>query len=531
MKPPRIPAFNLATAISLGLLLPVVAGPAHAEASVIDQDLISKVVSYYDTNKNRSDRKYGCNWYRVLIAFEVNELPEWKGPDGYCSNTAYTAEEARKSEKIWKGWKPIRQTLEDIETQTVYAGPAHAEASVIDQDLISKVVSYYDTNKNRSDRKYGCNWYRVLIAFEVNELPEWKGPDGYCSNTAYTAEEARKSEKIWKGWKPIRQALEDIETQTIYVPAKSQRSDAQSSTVNPKLTLELSQTKISEGNSSGWRNYKEVMIRVRLDKDVQNPINFALNFSPSSGFDRHNNINCATNFQNSNKDFCIFYSFKESSGNTVYQFGRSGNITGSIKKKGTIVHDNNRRETAYVIRIKGNTIADSDHTVGITLSTSTSNVTLMNASQTLTITNDDFPRPDISLKSDSRVYEGGTTTFTISTPTSVTSDMRIAYVFTDGGANFLGSSDDGAYNRDNKWLSAVRNAQNRKFVTIPKGQKSVDVSVTTVNDTTEEPNGEVRAYIVNQDHYSPADGDEATYASVYIHDSDRTITATLVIVR
>lgn len=84
MEPPRIPAFNLATALSLGLLLPVVAGPAHAEANAIDQDLINKVVSYYDINKNRSDRKYECNWYRVLIAFEVNELPE--GLDGNSSS-------------------------------------------------------------------------------------------------------------------------------------------------------------------------------------------------------------------------------------------------------------------------------------------------------------------------------------------------------------------------------------------------------------------------------------------------------------
>ena len=31
---------------------------------------------------------------------------------------------------------------------------------------IATIIHYYDINKNRQDRGYGCNWYRVLRAFD-----------------------------------------------------------------------------------------------------------------------------------------------------------------------------------------------------------------------------------------------------------------------------------------------------------------------------------------------------------------------------
>ncbi len=86
-----------------------------------------------------------------------------------------------------------------------------AQADTPDRALIKKVRYYYQINKHRADRRYGCNWFRVLIAFGDKTAGEWPSY-GSCALTPYTAAEARTSEKVWWGWRPVRQALEQLET-------------------------------------------------------------------------------------------------------------------------------------------------------------------------------------------------------------------------------------------------------------------------------------------------------------------------------
>ncbi len=68
--------------------------------------------------------------------------------------------------------------------------------------LVQEVRRYYEWNRRRADRNHGENWRRVLIAFDAETHP---------TLTPYTAAEARTSERIWSGWRPVRIELERLE--------------------------------------------------------------------------------------------------------------------------------------------------------------------------------------------------------------------------------------------------------------------------------------------------------------------------------
>ncbi len=105
--------------------------------------------------------------------------------------------------------------------KTVYWDPC-GETSA---DLVSMVQRYYRENRDRENRDYGENWRRVLIAFGVPE----PGP----AAAPYTAAEARESEKIWEGWRPVRKELERLEACNGDDPPAAQ----QDSPALPEMTI------------------------------------------------------------------------------------------------------------------------------------------------------------------------------------------------------------------------------------------------------------------------------------------------------
>ena len=70
-----------------------------------DPKIVKTVRGYYESNKDKPHRKYGINWFRVLMAFGVEKHDEL---------TPFTAAEAREEEKKWSGWRPVRKELERI---------------------------------------------------------------------------------------------------------------------------------------------------------------------------------------------------------------------------------------------------------------------------------------------------------------------------------------------------------------------------------------------------------------------------------
>ena len=75
-------------------------------------------------------------------------------------------------------------------------------AHCFSDSLVETVRGYYEANKNKPPT-HGENWKRVLIAFgEVQDE----------NLTPFTAAEARAGEQRWLGWRPVREAIECIET-------------------------------------------------------------------------------------------------------------------------------------------------------------------------------------------------------------------------------------------------------------------------------------------------------------------------------
>ena len=72
------------------------------------------VAGYYGSNANKSPN-YGANWYRVLIAYRLEDadraLPAWTGATERPT-AAFTVGEAEDEEAVWSGWTPVREVLE-----------------------------------------------------------------------------------------------------------------------------------------------------------------------------------------------------------------------------------------------------------------------------------------------------------------------------------------------------------------------------------------------------------------------------------
>ncbi len=80
--------------------------------------------------------------------------------------------------------------------------PTPSVASCVSDDLVVLVSGYYDVNQNKAPG-YGRNWRRVLIAFgEVQD----------SDLQPFSAAEALEGEQRWFGWRPVREALECLES-------------------------------------------------------------------------------------------------------------------------------------------------------------------------------------------------------------------------------------------------------------------------------------------------------------------------------
>ena len=105
-----------------------------AAPACVDDAKWKTVADYYDHNATRSPN-YGANWYRVLIAYRLEDperaLPTWEGATSQPT-TRYTASEATDGESVWSGWTPVREVLECLEKAFPTLPAAVAPAVAID---------------------------------------------------------------------------------------------------------------------------------------------------------------------------------------------------------------------------------------------------------------------------------------------------------------------------------------------------------------------------------------------------------------
>ncbi len=96
------------------------AAPATCPATAAG--LIDTVRRYYEQNRNNPARNFGENWRRVLIAFGAK-------PAGTPDAAPFTAAEARAGEAVWDGWRPVRVELERLEACPGWTPPRVPETT------------------------------------------------------------------------------------------------------------------------------------------------------------------------------------------------------------------------------------------------------------------------------------------------------------------------------------------------------------------------------------------------------------------
>ena len=99
-----------------GIQLP----PQSIVDSCVSDSLLTTARRYYDANKGRAP-SYGRNWKRVLITFRDVQDSQL---------TPFTAADALAGEQVWFGWRPIREALECIEAATAPPPPSEPEISI-----------------------------------------------------------------------------------------------------------------------------------------------------------------------------------------------------------------------------------------------------------------------------------------------------------------------------------------------------------------------------------------------------------------
>ena len=205
----------------------------------------------------------------------------------------------------------------------------------------------------------------------------------------------------------------------------------------------------------------------------------------------------------------------------VYALGR-GIAQRSLGDPGGYVRfiggaDAQRSVTLHVDAVGDALDEGAGETVAVSLGTldATSGVNLgggasSSGSVTFTITDDDDPLPALTITGGAGVTEGSDATFTVTADRAPAAALAVKLDVADApGADFLAAT-----------------AEGRKTVTLAAGATSVGFTVATEADTTDEPDGPVRATLAAGEGYDR--GDPAT-ATVTVADDDATVGPTLTI--
>ena len=176
--------------------------------------LKAKIQGYAD--EQASDSDHAQRWMRVLAALgDADAIAAGHDP--------MTASEAQGyADRGWSRWDEVVDALTEVESrQTAEPEPEPEPDPVTIGACVSlsqwkTVKGYYDSNAYRSPN-YGANWYRVLIAYHEDRgdqtMPDWVGATSKPSS-AYTVEEAERSETVWSGWTPVRKVLQCLEKES-----------------------------------------------------------------------------------------------------------------------------------------------------------------------------------------------------------------------------------------------------------------------------------------------------------------------------
>ena len=415
--------------------------------------------------------------------------------------------------------------------------------SCVSNGLLTTVRRYYDSNKDRAP-SYGRNWKRVLITFRDVQDSQF---------TPFTAAEALAGEQVWFGWKPVREALECIEAAIVPPPppppppsdpeisisagtAVTEGADATftvTASPAPSTALTVNLTVSQSGNFGATTGTDTVTIPTTgsatytvstTNDSIDEPDgSVTATLSTGTAYTVSGSNNAATVAVSDDDDplaatptISIVAGSGVTEGSdatftvtaspapttsltinlTVSQSGSFGATTGAD----TVTIPTTGSAT-YTVSTDNDNTDEPDGSVTATLSTGTGyTVSGSNNAATVAVSDDDDPppvTPTITIAAGNGVTEGSDASFTVTASPNPTSSLTVNVTISQSGS-----------------FGATTGS---RTITIPTSG-SLTFTVSTTNDSTDEPDGSVTATLSSGTGYSVSQS--AGSATIAVSDDD-----------
>ena len=536
--PPATPVIGIAAGSGVtegsDATFTVTASPAPTTALTISVTISQS--GDYVTNGSRTVTipTSGTKTFAVTTTDDSDDEPDGSVTATISSGTGYTVSSSASSATL--------AVSDDDDAQLALQATID---SCVSNSLLATVRRYYDANKDRAP-SYGRNWKRVLITFRDVQDSQL---------TPFTAAEALAGEQVWFGWKPVREALECIEAAIVPPPppppppppsvpeisisagtAVTEGADATftvTASPNPTNALTINLTVSQSGNFAATTGTDTVTIPTSgsitftvstTNDSIDEPDgSVTATLSTGTGYTVSGSNNAATVAVSDDDDppavtptISIVAGSKVTEGNdatfivtatptpttalivnlTVSQSGNFAATTGTD----TVIIPTTGSATFTVSTTNDNT-DEPDGSVTATLSTGTGyTVSGSSNAATVAVSDDDDPppaTPTISIAAGSGVTEGSDASFTVTASPNPTSSLTVNVTISQSGS-----------------FGATTGS---RTITIPTSG-SLTFTVSTANDSTDEPDGSVTATLSSGTGYTVSQS--AGSATIAVSDDD-----------
>ena len=497
--------------------------------SCVTDSVISTVRRYYDVNKDRAPN-YGRNWKRVLITFRDVQDSQL---------TPFTASEALAGEQRWFGWMPVREALECIEAAiapppppppptlpeiSITAGSGVTEGTAAtftlaasptpaaDLDItiaVSQSGDYVTTgSRTITIPSSGSKIFTVTTTDDSDDEPDGSVTVSINNGSSYTVSSSSSTATVAiadndtcaptlpsdavtiaeiTGW---RDALDPTRAAAGIKRFNRVLATLGVDTGETPMTVQQAQAVSNWLKNTRWDRIARTLAAVEQSQcDTQPPTEPVVTITPGSDIT-----------EGSDASFTVNASPTPTTALTVkLTVSQSGNFGATIGAD-TVTIPTTGSATITVSTTNDNT-DEPDGSVTATLSTGSGyTVSGSNNAATVAVSDDDDPPPappTISIAAGSGVTEGSHATFTVTATPAPTTALTVNLTVSQSG-NF----------------GATIGADT---VTIPT-TGSGTFTVSTTNDSTDEPDGSVTATLSTGTGYTVSGSSNA--ATVAVSDDD-----------
>ena len=420
-------------------------------------------------------------------------------------------------------------------------------SACVPDTLLQQVEDYYTHNSGNSPG-YGENWFRVLLAFGVRSPGDWTADNRVI--TPMTAASAREREASWFGWGPVADALECIEgvnpvpDPEITISGGNTITEGGAATFTltatpaPQSTITVNVSVVDSGSfaNSGQAGSRQVSIgtdgsgtlTVTTANDSSDEPNGALTATVTSGTGytpSNSNASASITVNDDDDPPPATPVVSISGGNAITEGGTatfnlsatpapqsqitvnvnvvdSGSFASSGQAGSRQVTIGTGGSGTLTVTTTDDSIDEPDGSISVTVTGGTGyRVHSQNNSDSVTVNDNDLPPPTpaVSISGGDAITEGGSAAFTLTASPPPQGSLSVNVRVTQNG-NFASSGQTGS----------------RRIIIGSSGTASF--SVTTNNDSDDEPDGSVSARVLGGTGYTVHSQNNSD--SVTVNDDD-----------